>query len=79
MTENKQPININISTSTIIKVISIFLLLYFVYLIKDVLAILFIALIFSSALDPWFDWMQSKKFPRAAWILLIYFILFIII
>lgn len=79
MTENKQPININISTSTIIKVISIFLLLYFVYLIKDVLAILFIALIFSSALDPWVDWMQSKKIPRAAGILLIYFILFIII
>lgn len=77
MAENKQPININISTSTIIKVISIFLLLYFIYLIKDVLAILFIALIFSSALDPWVDWLKSKKIPRVVGILLIYLVLFI--
>ncbi|NIA18393.1 MAG: AI-2E family transporter [Actinobacteria bacterium] len=71
-----RPININITTATILKVILIFLILYFLLLIKDILAILFVALILASAVDPWVDWMQKRKIPRGVGILLIYLVLF---
>lgn len=69
---NNKPININISTLTIVKIVLFFLLLYFLYLIMDVLVILFVSLILSSALDPSVDWMHKRKIPRAAGILFIY-------
>jgi len=76
---NKKPININISTLTIVKIILIFLLLYFLYLVKDILIILFVSLVFASAVDPWVDWMHKRKIPRAVSILSIYLVLFVVI
>lgn len=75
----EKPLSINITTSTIIKFFLVMILIYFFYIIKDIIIILFVALIFSSALDPWVDWMQSKKIPRAVGVLLIYLMLFILI
>lgn len=74
-----RPININITTSAIIKIVLIFLLLYFLVLIKDILAALFVALILASAVDPWVDFMQKRKIPRGVSILFIYLVLFIIL
>ncbi len=76
---NERPININISTKTIIKIIVVFLLLYFAYLIRDILIILFISLVLASAFDPWVDWLNKRKIPRSLGILLIYFILLAVI
>jgi predicted PurR-regulated permease PerM len=75
---NNSPININISTKTIFKVVLVFLLLYFFYLIKDVLIILFVSLVLASAVDPMVDWMQGKKIPRSIGILIIYLIFFLV-
>ena len=77
--EEKKPTSVNISTSTIFKVVLVCLVLYFLYLIKDILVILFVALILASALDPWVDWMQKRKIPRSLGIIFIYFILFVVI
>jgi len=77
--ETKKLTSISISTSTIFKVVLVVLVLYFLYLIRDILVILFVALILASALDPWVDWMQKRKIPRSLGIILIYFILFIVI
>lgn len=74
-----KPINISLTSGSIIKIILLFLAMYFLYLIKDILAILFVSLILSSALDPWVDWMQTKKIPRALGILFIYFVSFLIL
>lgn len=71
-----RPININISTFTIVKIVAFFLLLYFLYLIRDIVVILFISLILSSAVDPWIDWLQARRLPRVVGILLIYLVLF---
>jgi predicted PurR-regulated permease PerM len=76
---SKRPININISTITILKIILILLALYFLYLVREIVVILFVALILASALDPLVDWMQKRKLPRSLGIILIYFILFILI
>jgi len=64
--------NINIGSLTIIKVIAIIFILYFLYLIRHTLAILFIAILLSSAIDPWLVWLNKKKIPRTLGVLLIY-------
>ena len=73
---NKHPINISITSGTIIKTIAIFVLLYFLYLIGDILILFFVSLVFSSALDPWVDRLKKKKIPRSASVLLLYFMVF---
>lgn len=76
---NKQPININITSGTIIKTIVIFVLLYFLYLISDILILFFVSLVFSSALDPWVDQLKKKRIPRSVSVLLLYFMFFAVL
>ncbi|MBP9802198.1 AI-2E family transporter [Patescibacteria group bacterium] len=65
---------VSISIGTIIKTIVILLVLGFLFLIKDVLALLFVAVILSAAFDPLVDSLQKKKIPRALSILGVYII-----
>jgi len=69
----------DLSILTIIKFFLVVILLFFLYLIKEVLAILFVALIFASAVDPWVDNMEKIKFPRWLSILLIYIGLLVVV
>jgi predicted PurR-regulated permease PerM len=71
--------NISISTFTVVKILLVLLMLYFLYIVRDILVVLFIALILSSAIKPFVDWMQRKKIPRALSMILIYFTLAIVI
>ena len=63
MDNNKlnRPVFINITALTVIKIIMVFILFYFLYLVRDILAIFFVSLVLASAVDPWIDWMQTKK------------------
>lgn len=73
MESEKNSLKISISTSTVVKIIAIVLSVYLMYLIRDILMILFISLILASALDPWVDWLQKRKIPRSVSVLLIFF------
>jgi predicted PurR-regulated permease PerM len=64
MKEEKKIININVTWQGIIKIIVILAAVYFLFLIKGVLAILFVAFLLSSAIAPAVDWLQKKKIPR---------------
>ena len=66
---------LNISYTSIIRVVLVLLAAFFIYLIRDALALLFISFIFAAAVDPWVDWFQKRKIPRAVSILMIYIIL----
>jgi len=79
MNNNQKPLYVSVSAMTVIKIILVCIMFYFLYIVKDVLAILFIALIFSSAFDPWVDWMQKRKIPRSAGILIIYIVAFLLL
>lgn len=79
MEAKQQPIRINITSGTIIKIIAIFVLLYFLYLISDLLIIFFVSLVFSSALDPWVDQLKKKKIPRSVSVLALYFVFFMVL
>jgi len=40
---------------------------------------LFISLVLASAVDPWIDWMESKRIPRGIGIFIIYLIMFTVV
>ncbi|KKS65711.1 MAG: hypothetical protein UV40_C0044G0002 [Parcubacteria group bacterium GW2011_GWA1_42_7] len=67
---NKQIIEI--STPTILKFILIILGLVFLYFIRDILLILFVAIIISSAVDAPVDWLVKRRVRRVLGVALVY-------
>ncbi len=67
---------IDISMGVIFRAALLILAIWLVYLIRDILALFFIAILLTAAIDPAVDWMQRKKIPRSAGVILIYAILF---
>lgn len=65
-------LEIDISTWSIIKVFLVFLALWFLFSIKQILAIIFFALMLSSAIDDAIDKLVSKKFPRFLSVIIIF-------
>ena len=64
------------STEVIMKVVVVILGLWFLYLIRDVLILFFIAMIIMAAIDPLVTWFKEKvKIPRSVGVLIIYFFL----
>jgi len=53
-------------------VIFIILALVFLYLVRDVIVILFFAIIIASAIGPFASWLESKKLPRLLGVLILY-------
>ncbi|EKD91559.1 MAG: protein of unknown function UPF0118 [uncultured bacterium] len=66
----------DISHKTIFFVASFLALLWALYLIKDVIILLFIAIIFMSALSPIIDKLESWKIPKALAIAFTYVVVF---
>lgn len=71
----QKPVTFNISTLTIVKVILTLLILYFAYLMWDILVLLIIALILAVLIDPLADRFEKRKIPRTLAVLLVYVIL----
>lgn len=65
---------IEISTGTIFRVIVIILALVAIYYIRDVIAIVFFAIIVASAVAPVARWFEKLRFPRVVGVLLVYII-----
>jgi len=70
---------VNISTQTFVKILIFFLLVAFFWLVREAIALIFVALILASALDPFVDWLSKFKIPRGMGIILVYLLLFIIV
>ena len=66
---------IEISTTSILKVILVLLALWFLYLISDIILLLFVVLILVSAIYPLADRLEEKKIPRWVSVLFIYTII----
>lgn len=67
----------SVSTVTILKVVAVFLALYFLYIVRDIILLLLISVILSSALTPLVEWGYRRlKIPRAATVVVVY-VLFI--
>ncbi|HTL39805.1 MAG TPA: AI-2E family transporter [Methylomirabilota bacterium] len=72
MAEN--PKTINISTVTILKIVMVILLLWLFWLVRDVLLILLVSIIISSAMDPLADFLYKHKIPRGLSVLMVYIV-----
>lgn len=64
---------ITVSTSSIIKFLSLILLILFVFQIVDVILLLFASFVIASALFPTVDWL-SRKIPRGIVVALVFFV-----
>lgn len=71
--------SVNISSATILKVVIVLLGLTFLYAIREVLAVVFISLVFASAVDPWVDKLQRFRVPRAVTIVMLFVVAIAII
>jgi predicted PurR-regulated permease PerM len=75
METNNQRIIFDISAATIAKIAAAFVILIFLYLIRDILTIFIVALLLSTLINPLADWFARHKIPRALAVLLIYIFL----
>ena len=66
---------LDISTSTIFRFVLIILGLVFLYLVRDVLLMVFIALIIAAAIDGPVDWLAERRVRRTLGAAIIYFII----
>lgn len=72
----KQAIDLHISAWTVVKVVLVFFLIYLVWSLRGVILVLFVALLLSALINPFADWFEKRKVPRAVSVLLIYVLLF---
>jgi predicted PurR-regulated permease PerM len=74
MENQRKDLTINISTSTIVKVLMVLVVISLIYLLKDVIILLIIAVVLASALNPWVGALQRRKVPRILSTIFIYLI-----
>lgn len=72
---NKDIQTINISSSTIFRTVIILLGFVFLYLISDILLLVFVAVIIASGINSPVSWLQRHKIPRILGVILIYLVL----
>lgn len=67
-------VQLEISSSTIIKAILLILLFVLLYILKDVVIIFLFALVIASGISPFANWLDERKFPRVIGVLGLYMI-----
>lgn len=72
-------IHVEINSRTILRAILIVIFFVFLYILKDVLIIFIFALIIASAISPFANWLDEKKFPRLLGVLLLYLVVLALI
>ena len=75
MENNTKKIIFDVSYAAFLKTILIGLLLVFLYLVRDLLLIMIVAIVIASAIDSWVDWMQKRRVPRWLSVILIFAVL----
>lgn len=75
MNKPPEPQLINLSMKTLLKILLLILATIFVYSVRSVVGIFFVAFVVAASLDPWVDKMQKYRIPRPVSILSIYIII----
>ncbi|MEW6407713.1 MAG: AI-2E family transporter [Patescibacteria group bacterium] len=69
-------VTFDISYSAFAKIVVIALLLLFLYLVREIILLMFVAIVIASGIDLWIDFLQKRRIPR--WLSAIFIFLFII-
>ncbi len=72
---DRQPQVITISTLSIVKVAMFLLAGFFLYMIRDIIALFFMSLVLASIINPLASWFQSRGWSRAGAVLLLYLLI----
>lgn len=72
MSRLQPPVQVNISSLTIVKILLVVLGLLFMWAIRDIIAMVFVAWVLASALDPFIDRLARWRIPRSLSILTVY-------
>jgi len=76
---DRQPQVITVSTLSIVKVAIFLLAAFFLYMIRDIIALFFMSLVLASIINPLANWFQAKGWSRAGAVLLLYLLILAII
>ena len=76
---NEKVTIIKVDPWSILKIVLIFLALWFLYLIRDVILIVLAGLFLAAVITPAVNFFEKKKFPRWLGALIIYLVIFLII
>ncbi len=68
----KEKVTIEITTGTIFRAILLVLLLVFLYLLRDILAVFLLAVVIASAIEPMAHWGSQRRIPRVLMVIAIY-------
>ncbi len=69
-------INININSGTFFKAILVLLLFVFIYVLRDIAAVVLFSVVVASGVEPAARWFQKYKIPRVLAVILVYLIVF---
>ncbi|MCH7641087.1 AI-2E family transporter [Patescibacteria group bacterium] len=70
------PRKIEISHRTIVFTVAFLIFVWFLYFIRDIILVFFVALLIMAILNPWVSKLSKYKIPRAVSVLVVYFLLF---
>lgn len=71
-------ITINITAGSVIKAIVLGLLVYFLYLVSDMIAVVLFSVVIASSVEPVANWFSERKIPRTLAVIMVYLVAFII-
>lgn len=66
--------DLSVSIRVIIEVVFAFLVLAFLWLVRNIILLLILALILASAMDPLVDYLHHKKIPRSLSVIMVYIV-----
>jgi len=69
-------INININAGTFFKAILVLLLFIFIYILRDIAAVVLFSVVVASGVEPAARWFQKYRIPRVLAVILVYLIAF---
>jgi predicted PurR-regulated permease PerM len=70
---------ISLPTWSIIKIALVIIGVLVLYLLRDIVGLVFVAVFFAAAITPLVDWLQRRKIPRPLAMIMIYAIMFLVI
>ena len=76
MVEKRQ---VEISMGVIFRTVLLIAAIWFLYMIREILALLFVAILIVTAIDPAVDFLQKKRVPRSIGVLIVYLFLLSVI
>lgn len=70
-----KPTNITISIGTVIKILAVMVGVAFLWFIRDIVAVFFVALLLAALVEPFASWFESKRIPRGVGVIIVYVVL----